>query len=323
MRRLRFRLLLAAGATLLALLLAEGAFRIATPSHAPRTGQGAVVPGGEAGPFFRLVPGSRFEHVWDGDPYGVLPEGARLTYQLDPIGYRSGDAMGRPSALVVLGDSFTFGEGVAIGDRFTERLDAALGAPGVFNAGVPGWSTLDQVAVLPELLAARRPRAVLVVAQPNDAVPITHAQQRAEGDLLALSGGGGLRLVALVRGAAAARDTEDWYRSYWLGANRRFGDEVGLALRLAAETCAARRARLGVTCFPLLHRLDDAPLADVHAEIGRKCAAAGIPFLDLAPAFAGRDESALWVHPADHHPNAAAHAIAAEALEPFVRELLR
>jgi len=323
MRRVRSRLLLVVAATTLSLALAELVLRVASPTLGPRTGEPRIEAGGEGGPYFRLVPGTTFEHVWDGDPYGTLPPGARMTYVIDASGYRSGDAAGRPTALVVLGDSFTFGEGVAVGDRLTERLDRDLGGVGVFDAGVPGWSTLDEFAVLPELLAARRPRAVLIVAQPNDAVPIPHAQARVEGDLLALQGAGGLRLLALVRAPSSARASEDWYRSYWTGANHRFGDEVGLALRLAAETCARSGVRLGVACFPLLHRLDAMPLSDVHDDIGRKCADAGVPYLDLGPAFAGRDETTLWVHPTDHHPNAAAHAIAAEALRPFVADLLR
>ncbi len=327
MRRTRSRLLLAALATLAALGIAEVVLRVASPSLSPRSGDPPIEPGGEDGPYFRLPPRASFEHVWDGDPYGALPPGARLTYTTDAMGYRSGAAAARPTALVVLGDSFTFGEGVALPDRFTERLAAGLGGPaggvGVYNAGVPGWSTLDQFAVLPELLAARRPRAVLIVAQPNDAVPIPHAQARTEGDLLALHGGGGLRLLALLRAPGAARASEDWYRSYWTGANRQFGDEVGLALDFAQQMCAAQGVRLGVACFPLLHSLDERPLADVHEVIGARCEAAGIPFLDLGPAFAGRDETTLWVHPTDHHPNAAANAIAAEALLPFVRGLLR
>ncbi len=319
--------MLAAAATLLALVLAEASLRLAAPRLAPRRGQPVIVPGGEGGPLYRLAPGTSFREEWDGDPLGALPPGAALSYEIDAAGYRSGAAAGIPTALLVMGDSFTFGEGVRVPDRFTERLAASsrdvLAGAGIYNAGVPGWSTMDEVAVLPELLAARRPRAVLIVAQPNDAVPIAHAQRRDGGDLLALPGAGGLRLLALLRAPGAARATEEWYRSYWLGANRRFGDGLGVALQVAAEECARAGARLGVACFPLLHRLDDLPLADVHAELSRKCRVAGIPYLDLGAAFAGRDEAALWVHPTDHHPNAAAHGIAAAALRPFVTELLR
>jgi hypothetical protein len=45
-----------------------------------------------------------------------------------------------------------------------------------------------------------------------------------------------------------------------------------------------------------------------------------MPFLDLLDTFRGHDEKSLWVHPTDHHPNEAAHALAAEAIERFVRE---
>ena len=42
--------------------------------------------------------------------------------------------------------------------------------------------------------------------------------------------------------------------------------------------------------------------------------------LDLLPAFGERDAEALWVHPADHHPNEEAHALAARALGEFLGE---
>jgi hypothetical protein len=34
-------------------------------------------------------------------------------------------------------------------------------------------------------------------------------------------------------------------------------------------------------------------------------------------------DRALWVHPTDHHPDARAHELAAEAIAPFVESLLR
>jgi lysophospholipase L1-like esterase len=47
-----------------------------------------------------------------------------------------------------------------------------------------------------------------------------------------------------------------------------------------------------------------------------------IDAVDLLPAFAGKDPGLLWLHPIDHHPNAVAYGIVAEALAPVVeREL--
>lgn len=47
-----------------------------------------------------------------------------------------------------------------------------------------------------------------------------------------------------------------------------------------------------------------------------------MPTHDLLPAFLGRDASRLWVSAWDQHPNAEAHAVAAQSLLPFVRGLL-
>jgi hypothetical protein len=177
---------------------------------------------------------------------------------------------------------------------------------------------------LPELLATRHPRAVLIVAQPNDAVPIPHAQQQEDGDLLALHRPGGWsRLVAMARSGATSRATEDWYRSYWTGDRREFGAESLAALQRAGDMCRAQGVRFGVAAFPLLHRLDDYPFRDVHTVLRTGCERAGVPFIDLLPAFEGQRAEGLWVHPSDHHPNAQAHALAAEALRPFVDNLLR
>jgi hypothetical protein len=49
----------------------------------------------------------------------------------------------------------------------------------------------------------------------------------------------------------------------------------------------------------------------------------GAPVLDLTAALAREPDHALWVHPADHHPDARAHELAAEAIAPFVESLLR
>jgi len=91
---------------------------------------------------------------------------------------------------------------------------------------------------------------------------------------------------------------------------------------MAAE-CRARDVPFGVAAFPLLHRLDAYPFAAIHAEVKTACGEASVPFLDLLPAFSGQDARELWAHPADRHPNHRAHAVAAEALTPFVRDLVR
>jgi len=45
-----------------------------------------------------------------------------------------------------------------------------------------------------------------------------------------------------------------------------------------------------------------------------------VPYLDLLEVFAGRDAESLRVSPANEHPNAPAHRLAAERIARFLRE---
>ena len=46
-----------------------------------------------------------------------------------------------------------------------------------------------------------------------------------------------------------------------------------------------------------------------------------MPTFNLLPAFMGMDGTQLWVSPFDQHPNERGHAVAAEAMLPFIRDL--
>ena len=53
------------------------------------------------------------------------------------------------------------------------------------------------------------------------------------------------------------------------------------------------------------------------------CRANGIPHLSLLPYFRGRGAEDVWVTEINKHPNAFGHAIAADALLPFVLDVMR
>ena len=63
---------------------------------------------------------------------------------------------------------------------------------------------------------------------------------------------------------------------------------------------------------------EDHPFAAIHARVAATARALGFHVLDLLPAFIGQDGPALWVHPANQHPNERAHALAAQAIERFL-----
>jgi hypothetical protein len=303
------------------LLLAEGLLRV--------TGFGVHgLRSAEYG--FRILPGRGYwefdpdrppEIRWDGDPYGRLPPGTRMAFPINGAGLRGPlPPEGRPPLLVV-GDSFTFGEGVALEDTFCARL-------GGVNAGVPGYGSVEEAARLPSLLERFPAKAVLVVFMANDAIPLDHAAQVP--DLINARGPAGgppLRLLAVAGSvfgrSARDRAVEEWYLSYYAGSRREHWDRARSALASMRDAARARGASFGVAYFPLLHRLADDPLGPIRDAVAGACRDLGVPFLDLTPALAVEHERALWVHPTDHHPDARAHALAADALRPFVEGLVR
>jgi lysophospholipase L1-like esterase len=93
-----------------------------------------------------------------------------------------------------------------------------------------------------------------------------------------------------------------------------------LRLRGAAR---ARGTQVGLVVFPILVELSERdpfrPQVELVVDFGR---ANDLATRDLLPALLGCDAADLWVSPLDQHPNAAGHALAAESLAPFARELL-
>ena len=70
--------------------------------------------------------------------------------------------------ILVLGDSVVWCWGVEQADCFTERLEAALPDTDVINAGVPGYSTAQEMLFYEREGRKYRPDLVILVVVPND-----------------------------------------------------------------------------------------------------------------------------------------------------------
>lgn len=66
------------------------------------------------------------------------------------------------------GDSFTQGSQVEAEELFTVQLERAIGGIESFNAGVGGYSTVQELRALPEQLSAYAPDVVVLVVYDND-----------------------------------------------------------------------------------------------------------------------------------------------------------
>lgn len=266
------------------------------------------------------------EHVWDGDPYESLPPGARMTYPLNSEGLRGPEPDAFRPKVLFLGDSFTFGEGVAYEDTFVARVEKTLSPPlQALDAGVPGYGTAEEAARLPDFLRQYAPRAVVLVYVANDPIPLDQELDR-ENLLVTGPGAGGPRILRLLLGAFRSvgrdREVEDWYQSYYFGARQSYWAAARSSLADMHKRCDDAKASFGVVVFPILHDLSDRPFRRIHAAVVAACRDISVPVLDLTDSFAGQRERDLWVHPTDHHPNARAHAIAARPIQQFVDGLL-
>lgn len=85
--------------------------------------------------------------------------------------------------------------------------------------------------------------------------------------------------------------------------------------RAIAETTTPPHVPVVVMVFPLLHRLTDYPLGDVHAKVRAAAEREGLSVLDLLEAF--QQAASISAEPlaSDNlHPTAHGHAVAAEAM---------
>jgi hypothetical protein len=242
--------------------------------------------------------------------------------------------------VVVVGDSFTEGQGVKEPDTAARQLERVLG---------PSWEVLNcgrRAADFPALLEAFEaamgyaPDLVIYAMVLNDAdrAPEFQARQTYVNDWILDRGrmiiGGpeerppptSWRLRALVADRVDSwrigRATARWYADMYGPANADGWRRTQEHIRGIDRRTRAAGGRLLVATWPLLVGLDGPyPFEDAARTIAAFLDGAGIVRHDLLPALRGRPAESLWVHPVDRHPNELAQRLAAQSLAPVVRSL--
>jgi hypothetical protein len=250
------------------------------------------------------------------------------------IQYRSAsDIVLNPSGGVrhvcFLGDSFTFGHGVAdVADRFSDRVSRSLQRKKnkpveVSNLAWPGTDLLWTEAVLKNSFAVdgRIDDAVYVLCL-NDIEAFDDPTMSKSSSLSRFEPPGFLfrdtyffnwlyfRTQSLFQ--SQARSYYSFVKDYYQGDPwLRFRE----ALARTSALCREHNCRFRVAIFPFLHNLGpDYPFREIHRQIKADCEQLGIDCLDLDPALAAHSDERLTVNPFDAHPNERAHEIAGEAL---------
>ncbi len=313
-----------AGALVLGFGLAAGAAEILARMAGVQVDfdPGGVVAVDEPGLVYTLRPG------WRGTSFGEEVRANSLGARGPEPGPHG------PRRIVFVGDSYTFGYGVPEPWTYPRRFERALRARGVdaevINLSVPGCNALQAAASLAARIDRLRPACVIYGAVANDEMLPLLERRGAE---LHPTGSGRpwmppairrflqksralnftLRRVNFLRaGMADPRDSRLTYPDNF--------PRIRRAMKRLRDIGDAHRVRVQVLLLPVLEGLPDQDrFADVSDGVERAAREAGLPFLDASPWVnralrRGTPLGSLWIDPFDHHPNALANALFAQAL---------
>lgn len=232
--------------------------------------------------------------------------------------------------IAVVGDSFTWGQGIAADERFSNLIAASLG-PGyeVLNYGRPGNNMQEHLGALDQVLPAKPDFILLQLyindfetrqmerPQPHTLLPLTLDRELEKSsvlyDLLNQQWANVQPALGLV----------DSYPAY-MAKNLR--DESAPNSRLAFGMLREFIARaheagagVGTVLFPAPDVMgphgSNYPFRYLHERVQRTCGGAQIYCLDLLHPFSTiPDPRSMWVSPFDAHPNAMANERAAREI---------
>jgi lysophospholipase L1-like esterase len=235
--------------------------------------------------------------------------------------------------VAVMGDSFTYGNGVPEDLRFSNLVGDRLRGRRVevLNFGFPGNNWPEHVRTLETRVLRLRPDFVLLQWGSNDI--------ELDGDVA-----GRPKLPPLITNRARhewLHERSAFYtimNTQWIGfrARQQMGDTYDryltrlysdphsdgalLAERLMhrfAELCRERGVGLGIVLVPdaAVPLGDDYPYRFMHDQVHRVCRVERVQCEDLLPAFAALpDRYVLWVTPLDSHPSMLANRMIADRI---------
>ena len=238
--------------------------------------------------------------------------------------------------VLILGDSVTFGWGVAEAETFGRRLEAKLRSElacpiEVLNAGVSGYGSVEEAHYFLHEGLTLSPDVVLIYHVENDnviATPARGALATWVKDRVVYRSylvNATIQAVRVLRWKAQARAAGGDVAAYaalqgsW---PQNPGSAESLeALRRIGEAARAHEIRVVIASHP--NNIADPALDEPRNRALRALAdEAQMRFVDAGPALLAHQAEELTVSATDRHPNGRGHELIAEALLPALRDAL-
>lgn len=332
------------GSLIVLLLVAEGVTRLffeAPPQLETLSGPQWVRPVDP--PIGReMIPGTRSAWFFPGCSYNEekTVEVSINEHGLRGRGFPAEKAEGM-TRILCIGDSMTFGTGVADDETWPADLQEELEARGrrveVWNCGVEGTDTIEQVAFFERRLLGFEPDLVILTFYVNDAqVGEAPKVKHSSLDLLLLRFAGQKPAWAARQLRSVSRLAELIARRLWVrismkqynASNRQpYATDseqwktVQAELRRVRDLCKAHGVGFCMVLHPTLMREGDHLASyEAYLHVQAFCEQERIPCLDLEPALLPLPVEELWVGPLNMHPSAELNRVSAWTIGRFLAE---
>jgi len=278
---------------------------------------------------YRFWPNSVWYSVYPNNPRGYFEPDNSISYVINSHGLREREISPKnikgSFRIAVIGDSFTFGEGVRADHTYSRVMEKMLQdeMPGceVINFGHNGYDIRQIMLLLKSEVIRYEPDTVVYGYVLNDVSSYLM-------DTFLLETGKTEEAILLHRTPSVAVNffiQRIWqsylsYRTIKLY-NELYHpggpwDETMSILASMQDFLSRQNIKFIVVIFPDLSGLERRryPFAEIHKQIKSFLDLRGIHSIDLSDAYRNFGPSQLFVHPLDPHPNEMGHQIAAEAI---------
>lgn len=236
--------------------------------------------------------------------------------------------------IVVVGDSFAFGDLLQFDDTFSKRLERWLNLTGgprkaeVINLSKSGLSSFDELRLVKAALSTMNPDLILLDFTLNDPELRPYREtfkdslQKSALDFELFREWRGLQFI---RQRLKVYSSRAHFKQYYndLFSNPETWNRCVGALTEMNKLASGSAVPFVAVIFPLFdHSLDNSyPFFDLHKKVQGTFSELGVPWLDLFDAYRGMEGARLTVIPGGNsHPNEIAHRIAAEEIYQFLRK---